>query len=227
MKRKITVLTLCAMLFALCMPATAQPQEKVPRVGFLSTASLPPCHPGLMPFVKDYGTLVMSKGKTSPLSTGLQKGIPIDFLASRSSWLVSRWTGSSLRDPVRLVPPGKPPARSRSCMTNPGNPVQPGLVASLARPGGNITGLSSMSIDLAGKRLELLKETIPQLFRAAIFSDPRGEDRCPKRNRERVAVAKRTAHFSGGTRRSSSWKTHSDPWQRAVYTLSSMAAADF
>ena len=52
------------------------------------------------------------------------------------------------------------------------NPVGDGLVASLARPGGNLTGLSSVSEDLVGKRLELLKETIPKLSLFAVLLDP-------------------------------------------------------
>jgi putative ABC transport system substrate-binding protein len=51
-----------------------------------------------------------------------------------------------------------------------GDPVGDGLVASLARPGGNITGLSSLSRDLSGKRLEILKETVPKLSRVGIFT---------------------------------------------------------
>jgi putative tryptophan/tyrosine transport system substrate-binding protein len=54
-------------------------------------------------------------------------------------------------------------------MTNDGDPVGNGFVASLARPGGNITGLSTLSPELAGKRLELLKEIIPKLSRLAVF----------------------------------------------------------
>ena len=54
-------------------------------------------------------------------------------------------------------------------MTNEGDPVGTGFVASLARPGGNITGLSSLAPELGGKRLELLKEIIPQLSRVAVF----------------------------------------------------------
>jgi putative ABC transport system substrate-binding protein len=53
------------------------------------------------------------------------------------------------------------------------DPVGNGFVASLARPAGNITGLSSIATDLAGKRLELLKEAIPKLSRIAILGDPR------------------------------------------------------
>jgi putative tryptophan/tyrosine transport system substrate-binding protein len=54
----------------------------------------------------------------------------------------------------------------------PGDPVEAGLVESLARPGGNVTGLSSLSRELAGKRLELLKETVPKIARVAVLYDP-------------------------------------------------------
>jgi putative tryptophan/tyrosine transport system substrate-binding protein len=52
-----------------------------------------------------------------------------------------------------------------------GDPLGNGLVASLARPGGNLTGLSVQSIDLAGKRLELLREVVPRLYRLAILAN--------------------------------------------------------
>jgi putative ABC transport system substrate-binding protein len=56
--------------------------------------------------------------------------------------------------------------------TNVGDPVANGLVASLARPGGNITGLSTLAPELSGKGLELLKETIPKLSRVAVVWNP-------------------------------------------------------
>ena len=52
------------------------------------------------------------------------------------------------------------------------DPVEPGLVESLARPGGNVTGLTNLSRDLGGKRLELLKEAVPKLARVAVLYDP-------------------------------------------------------
>ena len=55
-----------------------------------------------------------------------------------------------------------------------GDPVASGLVESLARPGGNITGLSQMNPELVGKRLELLKEIIPKLSRVAVLWNPQG-----------------------------------------------------
>jgi ABC-type uncharacterized transport system substrate-binding protein len=57
-------------------------------------------------------------------------------------------------------------------MRNVADPVQRGFIASLARPGGNITGLSNASGDMQGKRLELLKETVPTLTRVAILWNP-------------------------------------------------------
>jgi putative ABC transport system substrate-binding protein len=54
-------------------------------------------------------------------------------------------------------------------MTQIGDPVGSGFVASLARPGGNITGLSILAPELSGKRLELLKEIVPNLSRVAVF----------------------------------------------------------
>ena len=52
------------------------------------------------------------------------------------------------------------------------DPVKAGLVESLARPGGNVTGITNLSRELGGKRLELLKEAIPKLPRVAVLYDP-------------------------------------------------------
>ena len=57
-------------------------------------------------------------------------------------------------------------------MINVTDPVVLGLVVSLARPGGNITGLTNLAPELGGKRLELLKEIVPQLSRVAVLGDP-------------------------------------------------------
>jgi putative ABC transport system substrate-binding protein len=57
--------------------------------------------------------------------------------------------------------------------TTVGDPVRDGFVTSLSRPGGNVTGLSTYATDLSGKRLELLKETVPKLSRVAFFNDSR------------------------------------------------------
>ena len=61
-------------------------------------------------------------------------------------------------------------------MINGGDAIGNGFVASLARPGGNITGLSTFRPELSGKRLELLKETVPKLVRVAVFMSPASQD---------------------------------------------------
>src|SRR4029077_2506370 len=76
-----------------------------------------------------------------------------------------------------IVTPGTLPTRVTKeatstipiVMAQVGDPVGSGFVASLARPGGNITGLSSLAPELSGKRLELLKEIVPKLSRVAVF----------------------------------------------------------
>jgi putative ABC transport system substrate-binding protein len=65
-------------------------------------------------------------------------------------------------------------------MTNVTDPVALGLVASLARPGGNLTGVSNLAPELAGKQLELLKELVPQLARVAALGDPSSPSHAPQ-----------------------------------------------
>ena len=60
------------------------------------------------------------------------------------------------------------------------DPVEAGLVESLARPGGNVTGVTSLSRELGGKRLELLKEAVPKLARIAVLYDPAESDGCTR-----------------------------------------------
>ena len=86
-----------------------------------------------------------------------------------------------LKVDIILVSGGAPPTRAAKnatrtipiVMTGGGrDPVEAGLVESLARPGGNVTGITNLSRELGGKRLELLKEAIPKLARVAVLYDP-------------------------------------------------------
>jgi putative ABC transport system substrate-binding protein len=68
------------------------------------------------------------------------------------------------------------------------DPVRTGLVASLARPGGNMTGMTMISAELAGKRLELLQETLPQVVRVAVLWNPTNRDTEEQLNETRSAA---------------------------------------
>ena len=115
----------------------------------------------------------MSKEKTLSLSTDMQKGNSNGCLTLQPNWSVSKLTSSSPPAPATL-------AAKKASATIPivfavaADPVGTGLVSSLARPGGNITGLSLMAPDLDGKRLELLKEAFPKVARVAFLWESGG-----------------------------------------------------
>ena len=69
-------------------------------------------------------------------------------------------------------------------MTGAGSdPVEAGFVESLARPGGNVTGITNLSTELGGKRLELLKEAVPKIARVAVLYDPANPGQCNRGER--------------------------------------------
>jgi ABC-type uncharacterized transport system substrate-binding protein len=172
MKNKIRVLTLCAMLFALCGSADAQQTRKVARIGFLdvSTAS------GMAVLVDAF------RQELSKLGWIEGKNITIEYRfaehkADRLPGLAADLVGLKLD---LIVVSSTPPALAAKkttttipiVMTNPGDPVRSGLVASLARPGGNVTGLSGMALELNTKRLEILKDAVPKLARVGLLWPP-------------------------------------------------------
>jgi ABC-type uncharacterized transport system substrate-binding protein len=173
MRKNVIRLTLCAMLFALSYPASAQQAKKVPRIGYLSPGSLATVSLNLEPFLQGLRALGYVEGKNVLIEYRYADGKP-----GRVSELAEELV--RLKVDVLMVGGGTSTVlRVKKVVTNVpvvfalvSDPVGDGVVASLARPGGNLTGLSSASEDLVGKRLELLKETIPKLSRAAVMLDP-------------------------------------------------------
>jgi ABC-type uncharacterized transport system substrate-binding protein len=169
MKKTITVLTLCAMLFALCSPTHAQQTGKVPRIGFLdpSTAS------GSAVLVDAF------RQELSKLGWIEGKNITIEYrFAEQKPERVPELAADLVRLKVDLIVASggvTPVAAKRATsiipivMTSTGDPVSQGLVASLARPGGNVTGNASLSPELNTKRLEILKDTVPKLARVGFL----------------------------------------------------------
>jgi ABC-type uncharacterized transport system substrate-binding protein len=169
MKRKITVLTLCAMLFAPCSFAAAQQTGKIFRIGFLdsSTAS------GMT------GLLEAFRQELSKVGWIEGKNITIEYrFAEQMNERLPELAADLVRLKVDLIVASSgPPALAAKkatttipiVMVSVGDPVAQGLVASLARPGGNVTGLSSLSFELNTKRLEILKDAVPKLARVGLL----------------------------------------------------------
>src|SRR4030095_10422479 len=172
MKKKITVLTLCAILFALCSSAYGQQPGKIPRIGLLLTGTPSSSSYSLEAFRNGLRDLGYVQGKNILIEYPIRRKKP-DRLSSVAAELVR------LKVDV-IVTTGTPPSQAAKTATTTipivmalvSDPVGAGLVASLARPGGNLTGLSSVSQDLSRKRLELLKEAIPKVSRVGVLYDP-------------------------------------------------------
>src|SRR5262249_28783692 len=174
MKRKITVLALCAMLFALCFSAQAQQPKKIARIGILSPFSASdtvPWHRAFQQGLRERGWIEgqnivieyrYAEGKNNRLPDLAAElvHLEVDIIVT---------SGATETLPAKKVTTATP-----IVMAAAGDPVGTGLVDSLARPGGNVTGLTNNSPDLAGKRLELLKEVVPKLTRVALLWDPEG-----------------------------------------------------
>ena len=97
----------------------------------------------------------------------------IGLLSLRPSWCVSRLISSWYQEGRRVRAAKNATKTIPIVMTGAGiDPVEAGLVESLARPGGNVTGVTNLITELGGKRLELLKEAVPKLARVAVLYDP-------------------------------------------------------
>jgi ABC transporter substrate binding protein len=148
----------------------AQQPKKVPRVGFLTTAgqsSKEAFRQGLreLNYVEEKNIIIdyrQTEGKAerlNELAAELARLKP-DVIVAGSTQDVLAAKNASSTTPI--------------VMMTVGDPVASKLVDSLARPGGNITGVTSLSPDVNGKRLELLKETVPTLSRVGVLWNPQG-----------------------------------------------------
>src|SRR5262245_7886821 len=169
MMRKITVLTLCAVLLALCVPVEAQQPKKTPRIGYLTNVSQFADSARYEAFRQGLRELGYVGGKNIVIEYRSGEG-----KSDRLPALVAELVRLKIDVIVSTGPTVTRAAKEATTtipivFTQEGDPVTSGFVASLARPGGNITGLSTLSPELNGKRLELLKETVPRLSRVAVL----------------------------------------------------------
>jgi putative ABC transport system substrate-binding protein len=163
-------LALGAMLLALCLPAEAQ-QPKVPRIGYLTAAPLSAIAARTEAFRQGLRELGYVEGKNIVVEWRSSEG-KFDRLPDLAAGLVLLKVDVIVTGgPAATRPAREATATIPIIMAQDTDPVGNGFVASLARPGGNITGLSTLAPEISGKQLELLKQIIPRLSRVAILGN--------------------------------------------------------
>jgi putative ABC transport system substrate-binding protein len=170
MKRQITVVALCAMLLALNFPVEAQQGSKPHRIGVLSPRM------GIEPrdetFRKGLRELGYIEGQNLIIEWRFAEEKP-ERLAALANELVQLKVDVIVTYTTPAIRAAKQATKSIPIlMANVGDPIAAGFVESLARPGGNITGLTNLSPALNGKRLEILKEVSPKVSRVVVFWNP-------------------------------------------------------
>jgi putative ABC transport system substrate-binding protein len=160
-------------LLALIFPAQAQQQtKKLPRIGVLSGGSRSSTTASTEVFRQGLRELGYLEGQNIAIEYRFAEG-KLDKLPELAAELLAR----NVDVIVAQAPAAVRAAKNATSMTpivmaHGGDPVAQGFVASLARPGGNVTGLSNFSAELSGKRLELLKEAFPKVSRVAVIWNP-------------------------------------------------------
>jgi len=170
MKQKLILTTVVSLLLTNCAAAQAQQPTRVPRIGFLSSTDNRFTFDGFYEGLRDLGYV---EGKN----------IMIDF---RTAGAKRERLPSLIRELIDLkvdiiVSTAQPPIEDAKQITKTipivmiatFDPVETGVIDSLARPGGNITGVSTLQRELSGKRLEILTEVIPKASRVALLWEPK------------------------------------------------------
>jgi putative tryptophan/tyrosine transport system substrate-binding protein len=170
--KKVVCLALCALLLALSFSAEAQQPAKIARIGYLGSGSASSSAAYLLAFrekLRDLGYTEArqigiegrySEGKTErlPQLAGDLVRLPVDVIVTGGNEAVQAAKKTTQSVPI--------------VMAFSGDPVGLGVVSSLAQPGGNVTGLTNLAAELTAKRLELLKEIVPNLTKVAVFWNP-------------------------------------------------------
>jgi putative ABC transport system substrate-binding protein len=165
----------CAMLFALRLSAEAQQPTKIPRIGYLSP-SISANRSYFESFRQGLRDLGYVEGKNIVIERRVNEGkldrnpaLAAELVRLKVDLIVAIGSGEirAAKEATDAIP---------IIMVRGGDPVGSGFVASLGRPGGNITGLALLRPELSGKRLELLKEIVPKLSRVAVFASSGSAD---------------------------------------------------
>jgi len=171
MKRREFVSLLCATAVASPFAARAQPNAKLPTIGVLGVATALGWKPSIAAFVQRLSDLGWVGGRNINIEYRWAEGHSERFAALADS-LVRSNVDVIVTAGGAVVPAKQATTAIPIIFAVASDPIGTGLVASLAHPGGNVTGLSVQAAELAGKRVELLRELIPNLRRLAIIANP-------------------------------------------------------
>jgi putative tryptophan/tyrosine transport system substrate-binding protein len=172
MTKRFIFLALCSLLLAPCSAAEAQQTGKVFRIGFLDNSTASGSAGRLEAFRQELRKLGWIEGKNIAIEYQFSEQKPerlpelaADLVHRKVDLIVVTSNPSALgaKSATTIVP---------IVMTTSTDPVGTGLVASLARPGGNVTGNSSLSVELNTKRLEILKDSVPKLAQVGLLRWP-------------------------------------------------------
>ena len=170
MKAKILVYALPALILIAIQFAEAQQQTKITKIGWLASSPRLAQYEGYKKALRALGYVegknIAFEYRSAEGETGRFPALADELVRLKVDLIIANATTAALaaKNATRTIP---------IVFTSGGDPVAVGLIDSLARPGGNLTGFSNMTSELAGKRLELLKETVPKLSRVAVLRDPR------------------------------------------------------
>ena len=170
-KAGLSSILIAVVLLAVGVTAEAQQPKKVPRIGFLATVSPSTISDRVEAFRQGLRELGYVEGKNIVVEWRYAEG-KLDRLPALAAELVRLKT-----DVIVTAGPQATRRAKEATVTIPivmgfdNDPVGSGFVASLPRPGGNITGLATLYPEISGKQLELLKEIVPKLSRVAVLGD--------------------------------------------------------
>ena len=169
MRKIIVYFTLSAMFFALCYSAEAQQPTRISRIGYFSASSSDSQTDRIEAFRQGLRELGYIEGKNLVIEFRWAER-KFDRLAALAAELIRLQTDVIVSaGPAATRAAKKATSAIPIVMTWDNDPIGSGFVASLARPGSNITGISTLAPELSGKQLELLKETVPKLSEVAVI----------------------------------------------------------
>ena len=185
MGKKAIRFALGAVILTFSFPAEAQQPKKIPRIGYLTGVGSAPSK-AFLQGLRDLGYIegknILIEFRTTEGKSERWPELAAELVRLKVDVIVAETTGevSAAKSAMPTIP---------IVMRGVADPIALGFVASLAHPGGNITGIATLAPELSGKRLELLKEVIPKLSRVAFLSSPAKGFRTSIKETEVVAQA--------------------------------------